>query len=34
MYDVSANINNVDLIKVPLTHDFQINIEKPKIIFK
>ncbi len=28
MYDVSANINNVDLIKVPLNNSFQINIEQ------
>jgi len=30
MYDVSANINNIELIKVPLTDDFQINIDKTK----
>jgi histidinol-phosphate aminotransferase len=30
MYDVSANINNIDLIKVPLTSNFQININEVK----
>jgi len=30
MYDVSANINNIELIKVPLTDDFQINIDETK----
>jgi histidinol-phosphate aminotransferase len=25
MYDVSADINNIDLVKIPLTDDFQIN---------
>ena len=30
MYDVSANINNIELIKVPLTNDFQINIDETK----
>lgn len=30
MYDVSANINNIELIKVPLTDDFQINIDQTK----
>lgn len=42
MYDVSANINNIELIKVPLDSNFQINLDKtlsilkeihPKIIF-
>jgi histidinol-phosphate aminotransferase len=28
MYDVSANINNAELIKVPLDSDFQIDLEK------
>ncbi len=28
MYDVSAGINNVDLIKLPLTDNFQINFEE------
>jgi histidinol-phosphate aminotransferase len=28
MYDVSANINDVELIKVPLNSDFQINLAK------
>jgi len=30
MYDVSANINNIELFKVPLTDDFQINIDETK----
>jgi histidinol-phosphate aminotransferase len=30
MYDVSANINNVELIKLPLNQSFQINLEKVK----
>ena len=30
MYDVSANTNDVELIKVPLTNDFQINIDEIK----
>lgn len=30
MYDVSANINNVELIKTPLTEEFQINLDKTK----
>lgn len=30
MYDVSANINNITLQKIPLTSDFQIDIEKTK----
>ncbi|NQY31088.1 MAG: histidinol-phosphate transaminase [Flavobacteriaceae bacterium] len=30
MYDVSANINNIELVKLPLTEDFQINIDKTK----
>lgn len=30
MYDVSANINNVELIKLPLNQDFQIDLEKVK----
>ncbi len=38
MYEVSANINNVNIIKVPLTDDFQLNIEqilaqKAKVVF-
>lgn len=28
MYDVSADINNIDLIKIPLTNDFQINLNE------
>ena len=28
MYDVSAAINNVDLLKIPLNEDFQIDMEK------
>ena len=27
MYDVSASINNIELIKIPLTTDFQIDVE-------
>lgn len=30
MYDVSANINNVELIKLPLNQSFQIDLEKVK----
>ena len=30
MYDVSANINNIELVKLPLTDDFQINIDEVK----
>ncbi len=30
MYDVSAAINNVDLLKLPLNQDFQIDLEKTK----
>ncbi|PHS04057.1 MAG: histidinol-phosphate transaminase [Kordia sp.] len=30
MYDVSANINNIELVKLPLTDDFQINIDEIK----
>lgn len=33
MYDVSANINNITLQKIPLTSDFQIDIEKTKPYF-
>ena len=42
MFDVSADINDVELLKVPLTDDFQIDLkatleivekEKPKVIF-
>ena len=28
MYDVSAEINNIDLVKIPLTEDFQINLKE------
>lgn len=28
MYEVSANINNVNIVKVPLTMDFQLNIDE------
>ena len=28
MYDVSADINNIDLVKIPLTEDFQINLKE------
>ena len=28
MYDVSADINNIDLVKIPLTKDFQINLKE------
>jgi histidinol-phosphate aminotransferase len=28
MYDVSADINNIDLIKIPLTDNFQINLKE------
>ncbi len=34
MYDVSANINNIDLIKIPLTSNFQININEVKPYLK
>lgn len=34
MYDVSAEINNVELIKQPLTRDFQIDIEATKPLLK
>lgn len=38
MYEVSANINNIELIRIPLTDDFQLDIDKilsrkAKIIF-
>ena len=33
MYEVSAKINNVNIIKVDLDHDFQIDIEKVKSQF-
>lgn len=38
MYEVSANINNIELIRIPLTNDFQLDIDeilsrKAKIIF-
>jgi histidinol-phosphate aminotransferase len=32
MYDVSATINNVELLKLPLNQDFQIDLEKVKPI--
>ncbi len=28
MYDVSADINNIDLVKIPLTDNFQINLKE------
>ena len=28
MYDVSADINNIELVKIPLTKDFQINLKE------
>lgn len=28
MYDVSADINNIELVKIPLTEDFQINLKE------
>ena len=28
MYEVSANINNVNIVKIPLTDDFQLNIDE------
>lgn len=31
MYDVSAAINNIDLLKIPLNEDFQIDIDKVKV---
>ena len=34
MYDVSANVNDIDLIKVPLTSSFQINIDETKPYLK
>ncbi|TYP98894.1 histidinol-phosphate aminotransferase [Tenacibaculum adriaticum] len=34
MYDVSANINNIELIKQPLIRDFQIDIERLKPFLK
>ena len=34
MYDVSANINNIELIKVPLTSSFQINLDNVKPYLK
>jgi len=30
MYDVSANINDVELLKIPLTNNFQINLDVAK----
>ena len=33
MYDVSAAINNVELVKLPLNQDFQIDLEKLKPYF-
>ena len=33
MYEVSAKINNVNIIKVDLDHNFQIDIEKVKSQF-
>ncbi|MDF1672729.1 MAG: histidinol-phosphate transaminase [Vicingaceae bacterium] len=33
MYDVSATINNVELLKLPLNQDFQIDIEKLESYF-
>jgi histidinol-phosphate aminotransferase len=33
MYDVSATINNVELLKLPLNQDFQIDLEKVKPYF-
>ena len=34
MYDVSANINNINLIKIPLTSSFQINLDDIKPYLK
>lgn len=34
MYDVSAAINNVELLKLPLNQEFQIDLEKLKPYFK
>lgn len=34
MYDVSASINNIELIKVPLNEDFQINLDDLKSYFE
>jgi len=34
MYDVSANINNIELLKIPLTDDFQINLDGVKSYLK
>lgn len=33
MYDVSAAINNIELLKLPLNQDFQIDLEKVKPFF-
>jgi histidinol-phosphate aminotransferase len=34
MYDVSAGINNVELVKIPLTEDFQIDFDATKDFLK